>query len=959
MHDRARRIERRRGAVVLCFFTTIISVFGWLSSGAWAFSVTLAWDPNSESDLAGYTIYYDTDSGPPYRYSINVPLSSPDFNRYSPEYTVSGLADGTYYFVATAYKSGGLESGYSNEVSTTSTVNRPPVLNPIGSRTIDEAQTLTFALTATDPDGDSLSYSASNLPTGASFNPTTRTFSWTPGYGATGNYSVQFTVTDNGTPPASDSETVTITVGNVNRPPVLNLEVNGISGSTTVYTNDPNGQVDIRIVASDDALVSQYLILDGNSNANSGTFTGIPGGPRQNPIFTVSDFVLNNSDGSHTIYAWVKDNQGLVSATATKMNVILDRVAPTVSMSHSSPGPYQSGQTVLLTANFTDSNPILGTPTISIDYAGTDDDVSGAVMTQVNNKQWTCSISIPAVTDGTAVWTIAAFDAAGNPLGSHTGNTFVVGTPNPSIVGFPVIDHTESSITVTYSESNMQNATLAGNYSFDNGLLVSGNGVDISGFGKIFKLPLNPATLQINTIYSIQIGKDITNSLGKTVIPSTISVNDNDNDGMADDWEKQWFGSSTAKDGAADTDGDGSSDRAEYQYARGNVLWGSNRWALSPVSKDSDGDGISDTYEVVNGLNPVSSLDRDLDLDNDGWTNYEEYSYGTSPNDPNSLPGPADRIGVVEVIPFNNAGILPDRTRIPNNVAFAARIESVEGIDLTDPYAVTFDISDGTYLYPRKLNEKNAKGAKIVQAVQLDGDGDVAYSLWVVYYRSNETNLPNFYPYESTVKVTVSVKDKSNKAMDPIPFTFRIQGQEQDNAEENEKPATSMTVNTLTLKSTVRVDAGPLKGASITYDSSLLQEIGLEPYFGPLAEVPPLTEAEAAGVPANLLPPAVFPRGVTVTIPCPGDGDVSDLAVYYHDGERWVLACDGSGNITPEGDGWMMPGSRVNHNHGNPSTIELKVYHFSAVVAGGAVTPTATVTVDSGGGGCFISTALE
>ena len=86
---------------------------------------------------------------------------------------------------------------------TVGNVNRPPVLSLIGSRSIGETQILTFALTATDPDGDSLSYSAGNLPTGASFNPTTRTFTWTPGYGAAGNYSVLFTVTDNGTPPTS------------------------------------------------------------------------------------------------------------------------------------------------------------------------------------------------------------------------------------------------------------------------------------------------------------------------------------------------------------------------------------------------------------------------------------------------------------------------------------------------------------------------------------------------------------------------------------------------------------------------------------------------------------------------------------------------------------------------------------------------------------------------------------
>jgi len=102
-------------------------------------------------------------------------------------------------------------------------VNRPPVLTPIGSRTVKEGEKIEIVITATDPDGDGLTYSTGNLPAGAGFDPNTQKFTWTPGYDQAGNYmDVLFTVTDNGTPPLSASEAITIAVGNVNRPPVLN-----------------------------------------------------------------------------------------------------------------------------------------------------------------------------------------------------------------------------------------------------------------------------------------------------------------------------------------------------------------------------------------------------------------------------------------------------------------------------------------------------------------------------------------------------------------------------------------------------------------------------------------------------------------------------------------------------------------------------------------------------------------
>ncbi|OGO06449.1 MAG: hypothetical protein A2Y92_00225 [Chloroflexi bacterium RBG_13_57_8] len=68
---------------------------------------------------------------------------------------------------------------------------------------------LTFAIAATDPDGDMLQYSASNLPDGASFDNVTLTFSWTPRFDQAGVYSVTFEVSDGD---LTDTEDITITV---------------------------------------------------------------------------------------------------------------------------------------------------------------------------------------------------------------------------------------------------------------------------------------------------------------------------------------------------------------------------------------------------------------------------------------------------------------------------------------------------------------------------------------------------------------------------------------------------------------------------------------------------------------------------------------------------------------------------------------------------------------------------
>ncbi len=51
---------------------------------------------------------------------------------------------------------------------------------------------------------------------------------------------------------------------------------------------------------------------------------------------------------------------------------------------------------------------------------------------------------------------------------------------------------------------------------------------------------------------------------------------------------------------------------------------------------DADGDGISDEYEIANGLNPNNPSDRNQDTDDDGLTNYEEFRAGTRADNPDT-----------------------------------------------------------------------------------------------------------------------------------------------------------------------------------------------------------------------------------------------------------------------------------------------------------------------------------
>ncbi len=143
----------------------------------------------------------------------------------------------------TFYASDGVATDSEVVSITVNNVNQAPVLAAIGAQTVDENTLLTVAVSATDADGTTPTLTTSTPPTGAAFTDNgngTGSFTWTPTFAQSGVYSVTFYASDG---VATDSEVVSITVNNVNQPPVL-----AAIGAQTV---DENTLLTVAVSASD------------------------------------------------------------------------------------------------------------------------------------------------------------------------------------------------------------------------------------------------------------------------------------------------------------------------------------------------------------------------------------------------------------------------------------------------------------------------------------------------------------------------------------------------------------------------------------------------------------------------------------------------------------------------------------------------------------------------------------
>src|SRR5437870_796951 len=356
-------------------------------------------------------------------------------------------------------------AGGTDSKSLTVTVNnvdRPVSLAAINNMTVTAGSTADQTFTATDPDGDAITFTH----TGPTFM--TRTDNVQSGTTRTGNNHLPPVAGTSGTFAASatprssattDTKTLTITVKAVNRAPVLaqpaNMTVNeGQVANQTITATDPDGNPLTFSKVSGPAYMTVTTTTQGTGTAtgnialapgfsDAGTATAsvsaTDGSLADGKSFTVTVHNVNQNPvlaqpANMTVNEGATANQTLTATDADGQALTFTKAAgPTyATVTTTTPGTGTGTGNLALAPGFSDS----GTATVSISVSdgagGTDSKSLTVTVNNVDRPVSLAAINNMAVAAGaTADQTFTATDPDGDAITfTHTGPTFMTRTDN-------------------------------------------------------------------------------------------------------------------------------------------------------------------------------------------------------------------------------------------------------------------------------------------------------------------------------------------------------------------------------------------------------------------------------------------------------------------------------------------------------------------------------------------------
>ena len=240
--------NRRAGVFCAMLFAAALCV-----TARGAQSVSLGWDRSTDTNVAGYYLYFGTTNGN-YSSKIDVGVNTTA--------TITGLSGRsvTYYFAATSHDATGMESPLSNQASFVTSSNAGPSLSSIAGLSTGVNSLVILTNTATDPDSlpnKKLTYSLDpGAPATMRIDTNTGKLMWVPRLDSGGTTNqITVRVTDNSAQALYSTSTFTLGVSNA-------VQVN--LGSAVVAVGQ-TGSVQLTVISST-AITNLTFILDAPSN---------------------------------------------------------------------------------------------------------------------------------------------------------------------------------------------------------------------------------------------------------------------------------------------------------------------------------------------------------------------------------------------------------------------------------------------------------------------------------------------------------------------------------------------------------------------------------------------------------------------------------------------------------------------------------------------------------------------
>jgi VCBS repeat-containing protein len=577
-------------------------------------------------------------------------------------YTPSANYNGSDSFTFKA-NDGTVDSNTATVNITVTPVNDAPVLDPIGNKTVNELETLTFTAIATDPDSSSLTYSLTNAPIGATINPTTGVFGFTPTETqGPGHYTFIVNVSDGY---ATDFEEITVTVNEVNVAPVAQ-DVSTSTNEDTVKT--------ITLSAADSDLPANtltYSIVSGVSHGILGTIAGNQVSYTPSANYNGSDsFTYKTNDGT------VDSNTATVTITVIAVNDAPVVSNGSVTTNEDTPiiislsGTDVDGDPLTYSIVSSVSHGTLGiisgnhvTYTPALNYNGSDSFTFKANDGTVNSNTATVSITIAPVDDAP----IAVAD-------SYTTNEdTALNVVAPGVLANDSDVDSPSLSSVLVSGVAHGNLTLNTNGSFSYIPASNYNGLDS------FDYKVNDGTLDSNTT-TVSISVIAVND-APTAVPDTVSIDEDTTLVIA---------KTTLLANDSDIDGDSitltgvsNPTYGTVSVSTDNVTFTPTLNYFGPASFDytiSDGH-LSSTTTVTVTVNPVNDAPV---LDPIGNKNVDEFSTLTINVNATDVDN-ANLIYTTSALPLNS-------TFNPGTKTFTFTPDESQG---GQNYQVTFTVSDG------------------------------------------------------------------------------------------------------------------------------------------------------------------------------------------------------------------------------------------------------------------------